>query len=191
MMITLGILFTNGFGSFVQWTALTGICIIFPALILVVMPFMPESPVYLMVRQRREAARKSLRRLRGSEHDILGEIEQISNSLAEQEAVGSVSIKEMLTKREYAIPTIVSLMLMVIQQLSGVNAVMFYLADIFLKAETSISPELQATLVALCQVTFNSVLILADETSFSALASSCQWLWWTSLAARVCCSLQL
>ena len=153
MMITLGVLFVNGLGSLVPWMVLTGICIIFPTMILLTMPFMPESPVYLMSRQKEGAARKSLERLRGPGHDIWSEIKKISKSLAEQEAVGSVSVQEMLTKRNYLIPTIVSLMLMVIQQLTGCNAIQFYLADIFLKAETGISPELQATLVSLCQVT--------------------------------------
>ena len=159
MMITLGVLFGNGLGSLVNWMVLTGICIIFPALILVTMPFMPESPVFLLSQKKEMAAKKSLERLRGAKHDIWGEIKRISKSLAEQEAVGSVSVREMLTKRKYLIPTIVSLMLMVIQQLTGCNAIQFYLADIFLKAETGISPELQATLVALTQVTLvqNSV----------------------------------
>ena len=153
MMITLGVLFVNGLGSLVHWMVLTGICIIFPSLILVTMPFMPESPVYLLSRQKEVAARESLGRLRGPGHDILTEIKKITKSLAEQEAVGSVSVLEMLTRRNYLIPTIVSLMLMVIQQLTGCNAIQFYLGDIFLKAETGISAELQATLVSLCQVT--------------------------------------
>ena len=156
MMISLGLIFVNGVGSFVHWTVLTGICIIFPTLILVAMPFMPESPVYLMSRQRVADAKKSLERLRGPEHDVCEEIIQISKSLAEKQAVGSVGVKEMLTRRKYLIPTIVSLMLMVIQQLTGANAINFYLADIFFKAETGISPELQATLVSLCQVRFDS-----------------------------------
>ena len=191
MMVCLGVLFVNGFGSFVHWMVLTGICIVFPALILVVMPFMPESPVYLLARQRRMEAQKSLEWLRGPEHDILGEIKQITNSLEKKEAVGTVSMKEMLTRREYAIPTTVSLLLMVIQQLSGVSAIMFYLGDIFLKAKTGINPELQATLVALIQVTFNSAKILADGTSFSASVSLCPWHSWIGSAARVCCSPQL
>ena len=191
MMVTLGVLFVNGLGSFVQWMTLTGISIVFPALILVLMPFMPESPVYLIARQRQEEARKTLERLRGQEHDILSEIKQITSSLEKQEAVGSVNIKDMLTRREYVIPTTVSLLLMMIQQLSGVSAVMFYLGDIFLKAKTSINPNLQATLVALCQVTFNSVLILADRTSFSASVSLCPWPWWIGLAERDCCLPQL
>ena len=156
MMITLGVLFVNGLGSLVDWMVLTGICIIFPTLILAAMPFMPESPVYLMSRQRVADAKKSLERLRGPEHDVCEEINQISKSLAEKQAIGSVGVKEMLTRRKYFIPTSVSIMLMMIQQWSGVNAVNFYLGDIFLKAGTGISPGLQATLVSLCQVTLDN-----------------------------------
>ena len=167
MMICLGVLFVNGLGSLMHWMVLTSICIIFPALILVLMPFMPESPVYLLSKQREADAMKSLERLRGTEYDTWGEIQQIQKSLAEQEAVGSVSVKELLLKREYLMPTIVSLMLMIIQQLSGISGIMSYLADIFLRAGTGMSPGLQATLVSLCQVIFQNLLIIANEETIS------------------------
>ena len=153
MMVCSGVLFVNSIGFLVHWMVLTSICIIFPVLILVLMPFMPESPVYLLSKQREADAMNSLERLRGPEHDTWGEIQQIRKSLAEQEAVGSVSVKELLSKREYLIPTIAGLMLMSIQQLSGVSAIMFYLGDIFLRARTGINAGLQATIVSFCQVT--------------------------------------
>ena len=152
MMICLGVLFVNSIGSLVHWMVLTAICIIFPALILMMMPFMPESPVYLLSKEREADAINSLKRLRGPNHDTLGEIQLIRKSLAEKKALGAVSAQEMLSKRKYLIPTIVSLMLMILQQLSGITPIMFYLSDIFMKANTSISVGLQATLVSLIQV---------------------------------------
>ena len=155
MMICLGVLLVNGIGSLVHWMVLTSICIIFPALTLLLMPFMPESPVYLLSKHREEEAVKSLQRLRGPQHDTQGEIRKICKSLAEKEAVGSASVKDMLIKTKYLLPTIVSLMLVIIQQLSGVSAIMVYLGDIFLKADTGISVGMQATLVSIIQVTIS------------------------------------
>ena len=152
LMVNLGVLFVNGVSAFVSWTVMTGLCLIFPAIILFAMPFMPESPVFLMLRLREADAKKSLKRLRDPNHNVQDEINQISKSLAEKQAVGSVGIKDMMTRRKYLIPTIMSLMLMTIMQASGLNAIIFYLGDIFLKADTNMSPALQATLVSLCTV---------------------------------------
>ena len=153
LMLNLGLTFTNGISIFVHWTVMTGICLVFPILILIAMPFMPESPVFLMSRQKEEDARKTLKILRGPKHDINEEINQISRSLAEKQAVGSASVRQMVTRREYFLPIIVSLMLMIIQAISGLDAIVFYLGDIFIKAGTGLSPALQATLASLCMVT--------------------------------------
>ena len=47
---------------------------------------------------------------------------------------------------------LIMLTLMFFQQFSGINAVLFYLTDIFIKAGTDIDPGLSATIVALVQV---------------------------------------
>ena len=44
------------------------------------------------------------------------------------------------------------LTLMVLMQIGGINAVLFYLKDIFLKADTGYSPGLQTVIVTIFQV---------------------------------------
>ena len=153
-MLNLGLLFANCISIFMHWTVMTGTCLVFPILILITMPFMPESPVFLMTGEKEKAVRKTLKRLRGPKHDINEEFNQISRSLSEKQAVGSASVKQMVTRREYFLPIIVSLMLMIIQAISGLDAITFYLGDIFTKAGTGISPALQATLASLSMVKF-------------------------------------
>jgi hypothetical protein len=76
---------------------------------------------------------------------------QIKETLAHKGAVGSVSTKDLFLRPEYVKPTIIMILLHIFQQTTGVNAVMFYLTNIFIVAETGLSPELQATTVALVQ----------------------------------------
>ena len=96
---------------------------------------------------------KTLKRLRSPQYDINKEINQIKKSLAEKQAVGSASVKDMVTRREYFLPMIVGIMLFLIQAMSGLDAITFYLGDIYIHAGTGIDPALQATLASLCMVT--------------------------------------
>ena len=50
----------------------------------------------------------------------------------------------MFTEAVYRKPTIIMLVLMAIQQLGGVNAILFYLNDIFISAGTDLDDGLQA-----------------------------------------------
>ena len=65
--------------------------------------------------------------------------------MAEQKETGTASLKQMFTEAVYRKPTIILLMLMVIQQLGGINAVIFYLNDIFISAGTDLDDGLQAS----------------------------------------------
>ena len=51
----------------------------------------------------------------------------------------------MFTEAVYRKPTIIMLILMAIQQLGGVNAILFYLNDIFISAGTDLDDGLQAS----------------------------------------------
>ena len=62
--------------------------------------------------------------------------------------LGTVSLKELLTKQEYLKPTLIMFVLMICRQMVGNNYVVFYLNDIFNKANTGFSSELQATIVS-------------------------------------------
>ncbi len=116
------------------------------------MLWMPDSPAYLVTKDRERQARKSLQWLRGKSYDIDDEYREIVERHEEQQAIGSISFKEFLTKGVYVKPGLIMVALMFFQQFSGVNAVLFYLTDIFIAADTGISPGLSATLVSLVQV---------------------------------------
>lgn len=70
-----------------------------------------------------------------------------------QEQIGTISIKEFLTKGIYLKPGLIMLALMFFQQYSGINAVLFNLTYIFKAANTGLSEGLSATLVTVVQVT--------------------------------------
>ena len=116
------------------------------------MLFMPESPYHLLTKNDEKGARKALQWLRGSQYDIDDEMEEMKKTYEEQQKIGTVNIAEFFTKRVYILPCLIMLALMFFQQYSGINAVLFYLTDIFIKAGSSLDPGLAATLVSIMQV---------------------------------------
>ena len=119
---------------------------------------MPESPYYLIMRGKDAEARKALQWLRGNDYNIDGDFKELEDTFKQQEAIGTVSVKEFFTKGVYLKPAMIMLALMFFQQYSGINAVVFYLTDIFQKANTGLNAGLSATLVSLVQVSKKQVI---------------------------------
>ena len=102
------------------------------------MLFMPESPSHLLSKERDEKAQKSLQWLRGKHYDTSKELEAMKESLARENAIGSISLKTMLTVDVYWKPFAIVMTLMLLQQFCGINAVIFYTQTIFIHAGTNI-----------------------------------------------------
>ena len=113
--------------------------------------FMPESPVYLIDKGHLDQARNSLARLRGTE-DIEEELMEMKRSHEIQQNTGSISYKDLFTNRIYVEPFITMLLLMFFQQFAGINGVLFYLKDIFIKAHSDMDSGLSSFIVGLIQV---------------------------------------
>jgi SP family galactose:H+ symporter-like MFS transporter len=91
--------------------------------------FLPESPRWLVLKNRDADATASLHRLRGTGADVAGEVEAIhANVLAEQRtAVRAPSVLAPWVRPALIIGTV----LYFLQQLSGINAVIYYAPTIF------------------------------------------------------------
>jgi len=162
LMVCCGILFINVNCS-TDWRVLSGVCIAFPGLMAVWMIFMPRSPDFLVSKGDIDGARKSLKWLRGgSSADVEEELDEIKKTVEERNKVGSVSISELFTEARYVKPLAIVLVLMALQQLSGINYVLSYSALIFESAGTTIDECTSTMLIGGVQVvgTFVTTLII-------------------------------
>lgn len=152
LMVTIGILFTYviGVGLSWEWNAL--ICGFGPLVFLVLMIFPPESPRWLISAGKHAEASESLRWLRGasSSQEVEEELAEIQKSVDEGKLL-SASLKDLLDPPIMK-PVLICLGLMLFQQFSGVNAVIFYTVDIFKSAGTDIDPALAGIIVGIAQV---------------------------------------
>lgn len=161
LMVTVGILFVYVLGAFASLFVLNVICLMIPLVFGAVFVFMPETPLYLVSKGRDDAAAKSFKWLRGSDYDYSAELTELQTEHREKEAA-KVSIVSALMRKSSVKALGISLGLMFFQQMSGINAVIFYTGDIFRDANTGIEPTLATIIVGVMQViaTFVSSLVV-------------------------------
>jgi MFS transporter, SP family, arabinose:H+ symporter len=116
-----------------------------PAVFFLLMLFtIPQSPRWLAMHGRNEEASAALQQLGSG--DPAAELRSISQSIH----VESSSRRESLFHRRYRKPIILAFLIAAFNQLSGINAVLYYLNDIFVSAGFSrVSGAFQAVVIGL------------------------------------------
>lgn len=154
LVLVSGILFVYVVGALVSWVWTSIICGVIPVIFFVAMFFMPESPRYLLMKGRREDAASSLKWLRGasSTKEIEPELQEMEISVKESQAQAG-GLKDLFTL-PVARPTLISLMLMFLQQFGGINVVLFYSVDVFQSAGSDLDANVSSIIIATVQVVF-------------------------------------
>lgn len=98
---------------------------------------MPETPVHLVNKNKDDEAMKSIKWLRGENYDGANEIAELQNEKEEQSKM-QYSAKDLLSRTSTKKSLLIMAGLNFFQQLSGINAVIFYTNDIFEAANTGI-----------------------------------------------------
>ncbi|XP_050440909.1 facilitated trehalose transporter Tret1-like isoform X2 [Adelges cooleyi] len=143
-----GILLCFIAGKYLNWQmlAILGACI--PVPFLVCMFLIPETPQWYISRNKSKKAKKALQWLRGKNADVtqeFSEIEKANHMGKNEEMPGYLS----LFSKMYSKPLLISMGLMLFQQFSGINAVIFYTVKIFKEAGSSIDENLCTIIVGI------------------------------------------
>ncbi|RDS79442.1 sugar porter family MFS transporter [Dyella monticola] len=131
LMITIGILvaaLSNAALSYTgSWRWMLGIIAIPGALFLLGVAFLPESPRWLMMRNRQSEAEQVLHRLLGSNDAIEREIGEIREQLKTPQRGVHMFFQNANFRRSVGL----GVLLQIMQQLTGMNVVMYYAPRIF------------------------------------------------------------
>ncbi len=158
LFVTFGILAVYALGILLDRRWLSAACGFVPAAMVFAMLPCPESPRYLLSKGARQDAVEALRWLRGTMSDA-----SVENECSEMEAMIRKQANQRLSPVELCSnptirkPLMISLCLMVFQQASGINNVIFYSTKIFSQFKNAEIPEL---LVATVQVAFTAVAVV-------------------------------
>ncbi|XP_062849625.1 solute carrier family 2, facilitated glucose transporter member 4-like [Trichomycterus rosablanca] len=121
-------------GSEELWPVLLGITVIPTVLQMALLPFCPESPRFLyIIRCQEHHAKSGLRRLTGR-LDVSEDLAEMKEEKRRMDMERKVSIAELFRSPLYRQPIIISILLQLSQQLSGINAIFYYSTSIFQKA---------------------------------------------------------
>ncbi|KAF5907072.1 solute carrier family 2, facilitated glucose transporter member 4 [Clarias magur] len=121
-------------GSEDLWPVLLGITVIPTVLQMALLPFCPESPRFLyIVRCQEHHAKSGLRRLTGR-MEVSDDLAEMKEEKRRMDMERKVSIVELFRSPLYRQPIIISILLQLSQQLSGINAIFYYSTSIFQKA---------------------------------------------------------
>lgn len=129
--------FPEIFGNGEYWHILLGLCVAPSALQVFTMPFCPESPRYLLLTKEKENdAMNALVKLRGTSgvDDDLNEMRQEHQAMQSEKKIG---ILHLLKKKSLRMPLVISIVMHLSQQLSGINAIFYYSFKLFTSAGIS------------------------------------------------------
>ncbi|KAM6237545.1 solute carrier family 2, facilitated glucose transporter member 8 isoform 1-T1 [Spheniscus humboldti] len=167
LMVVTGILGAYVAGITLKWHWLAVLCAFPSCIMLLFMSFMPETPRFLLNRHKRSEAIASLRFLRGPHADHEWECRQIEASVQEE----GLNLSEFKNPSIYR-PLLTGVALMFFQQVTGINAVMFYAETIFENADFKVirDSRMASVVVGSIQVCFTAVAaLIIDKTGRKVL----------------------
>ena len=133
-----------------EWRWMFGVADVPAALFLVMLFGIPQSPRWLVEKRRVDEARIVLQQV-GEEN-----AEQELNDI--RESMHFERVKEPLFARKYSLPIFLAVSIGMFNQLSGINAILYYLNDIFAHAGFSaVSGSLQAVAVGATNLLFTAI----------------------------------
>ncbi|XP_032589789.1 facilitated trehalose transporter Tret1 isoform X2 [Drosophila grimshawi] len=158
----IGILLCFIAGTYMDWSMLAFLGGALPVPFLILMFLIPETPRWYVSRGREERARKALVWLRGVEADVEPELKGLMRSQADADRQATHNTMLELLKRSNLKPLSISLGLMFFQQLSGINAVIFYTVQIFKDAGSTLDGNVCTIIVGTVNfiATFIGILLI-------------------------------
>ncbi|CAH1707711.1 unnamed protein product [Chironomus riparius] len=173
LFLTVGILFIYLVGAITDWVTLSACSAIFPLLLIICVFFIPDSPIYLVKQGSRQEAGQALKTFWGRQCDTQT---ALANIQAELDAVsGDAKLSDLFTVRSNFMALTISLALMLFQQFSGINAVIFYAQSIFNAAGSTLEPSICTIIVGVVQVvmTVTSAALIEKAGRRILLLQSC------------------
>ncbi|XP_047369136.1 facilitated trehalose transporter Tret1-2 homolog isoform X1 [Vespa velutina] len=159
LLFSFGIVFSYVMGAYLSYTIFNVSCCFVLTIFLVIIVFLPESPMWLVHQEKKSQAVKVLKILRGVNYDVKEEISTLQDEADRVEAKRGGIMDLIGTKAgRKAFGTCLGLMWF--QQMSGIDAVLFYTVRIFQNAGSTIEPFVATIVIGLIEVIMTICVVL-------------------------------
>ena len=150
--VDLGVLTVSILGWKLELFTLNCIACVLVTIYPILFMFFPETPVFLVGKGEKEKATNSLQRLRGADHNPESEILELQTVYEEALQAPKSSFSQEIQKKSTLKAFIIIMVLFLVFQFSGINAVMFYATSIFIESGISLNPFLASIILSIIEV---------------------------------------
>ncbi|XP_014609812.1 PREDICTED: facilitated trehalose transporter Tret1-like [Polistes canadensis] len=151
LLFSFGILFSYVMGAYLSYTIFNVSCCSVLIIFLVIIIFLPESPMWLVHKEKKSQAVKVLQILRGINYDVKEEISTLQDE-ADRVETKRGGIMDLIGTKAGRKAFGTCLGLMWFQQMCGIDAVLFYTVRIFQNAGSTIEPFVATIVIGLIEV---------------------------------------
>ncbi|PNU04831.1 sugar porter family MFS transporter [Novosphingobium guangzhouense] len=134
-----------------DWRWKFGVSALPAAIFLVLLLRIPNSPRWLLTKGRDAEAGRAFAHVGLTEQAASAEIAVVRSTLGQQPS------GEALSWTRHRKPILLAFMVAAFNQLSGINALLYYLNEIFAKAGGSLSPDVQAIIIGVVNAVFTAL----------------------------------
>ncbi|KAJ9598776.1 hypothetical protein L9F63_026689, partial [Diploptera punctata] len=155
LLANVGTIYMYAAGPYLTIPMMATVSVIIPILFVVALFFLPESPMYLMTKDKEEEAMKSLLWLCGNKEAADLEMEELKIVVTEFKTNASkrFSLKDLLSFKGTRRALLLSFILAIVQQFSGIYVVLGFCASIFEMAGTDLSPHISSVIIGFMLLT--------------------------------------
>ncbi|KAL8168264.1 hypothetical protein V2J09_009763 [Rumex salicifolius] len=136
LAVTIGVMIVYLLGIFLGWRMLAVLGALPCAALVTGLFFIPESPRWLAKLGKLDDVELCLQVLRGFDVDVSVEVDEIKKAVSSSSKQTAIRLAD-LKRRRYRFPIMLGIGLLMLQQLSGINGVIFYSSNIFESAGVS------------------------------------------------------
>lgn len=153
LMVTFGELYAHAVGPFVSYNWLAYICLLIPLAFFLSFAWMPESPYFLLMRNRQDDAMASLKGLKrnASEDQLEEEMEQMQKTVI-RDISDQAHFWDLFNTPGNRRAVLVSFGLQLILQFSGIAAIESYTQEILEEGETGLPASIAVILLSVMQL---------------------------------------
>ncbi|XP_072435606.1 solute carrier family 2, facilitated glucose transporter member 9 isoform X2 [Chiloscyllium punctatum] len=114
-----------------SWPLMFGLNAVPAVIQLAVLPFLPESPRYLLFEKNDVSQAKKAFQIFSGKEDVMKELEEVQAERKAQKHIQLLSVLDLLRKQSVRWQVITVIVIMACYQLCGLNAIWFYTSSIF------------------------------------------------------------